>query len=369
MGNASSQEHLQNNVFKTELTLVNKTISDIVNADYTGFKKDYYDFLDETKCDNYTVVLESHLKKHLKVHLEELQDNIYLLPKQDAISKETKVKTKSEICALISSHYTRVLQMFSLIKAVYDFEHNGDNSIGGLTWRNIRKTESLLEIDYCNMHQKELGKPENTLDFSQLAGFKMFCDTYLKEPEEKKRFLLYFRKLVEKDENLANAASCDKNYKDIFADKCDVKKGKELEDQLSKEITKNINDTLSFIVAAGNPIYSDKVCGQREKFVIDLTSRNKDVKNLIDKYNSMRKEYDTSFKNITNLVFELVDSKSKELKNLTKSDLDKTEYKLKQQVTRFYLKSLINYYEVLKSAKKIREAIVTEKDNEVIGSE
>ena len=124
MGNAKSI------AFSKDLRSLNQIIDTIVkdnNQDTLG------DTIDDNKdCEKYFFVLESSLKRHLKVDLEELKDSIYVIPKNVEINYK-----KEDLCSIIANHYKRAINLLQVIKNVYDFENNGKYSIAGICIGNI----------------------------------------------------------------------------------------------------------------------------------------------------------------------------------------------------------------------------------------
>lgn len=366
MGNSSSVQHLENAVFKKELDTINDMITKLVKSDDKSFVNSAYNLLDERACDNFTLVMENNLKKHLKVDLLDVKNAIYMIPKnQDIVYQGDKEYKKGDLCSMISTHYVRILKLLTLIKQVYDIENNGDYSIAGITWRNIRKKDNILEITFCGMEQRdpETSESNRVVDFSKLVGLKLLCDNYLTSVKDRNTFLAHIQSLLDRvpKEKIGEYASCDKNYNHIFKGKCK----KNVEAKFNKHIEQQDEKlNLKFTVLADNPVLHDNYCGQKEKILIDVSKSkmNKNKKKVLEAYQKMYDDYIKSIKNITGIAHEFVEIKTLQLKNIDSSDLDKIENKVKKVVSDFYIQSLINYYDLLDLAKKIPNVIVTNEE-------
>lgn len=160
MKDASGKEvKLQQQIFAHELKMLTSLVSAMITKD-DKFVNSKYDFLKPETCDAHTMILASQLESHLKIELTDLHDSIYFSPtEQSVFEKKGKFHKKSDVCKVIATHYTRILKLISLVKAVYDVEHQGDNSLAGIVLSNFKKTTSnrqeLLQIYYCDAIQTE----------------------------------------------------------------------------------------------------------------------------------------------------------------------------------------------------------------------
>ena len=148
MGNTISGKLNHENIFEKELSKMNILINDIISNDDL-FKNKEYNFLSQDVCENYQVVLEEELSKHLKLDIKSLGASLYIIPKHtdDTDIKLTKYKlTKKEVCNKISNHYIKILYIMCLVKYVYNLEKSGDLSIAGIIFRNIKIVDDMMQI-------------------------------------------------------------------------------------------------------------------------------------------------------------------------------------------------------------------------------
>jgi hypothetical protein len=171
---------------------INKIINSIVNENNT-FINPEYNFLSEVVCEQYQIVFEEELSKHLKVELSEYGSAVFLLPRQ----KISRIP-KSEICQRISSHYVRILYILTLIKYIYNVETNGDNSFSGILFRNITIDDQFIHIKYCNSEQYDkMDNSKNRFNLNKLPGFR-FLIQYVLDRDESKAFLGILRAMFGK---------------------------------------------------------------------------------------------------------------------------------------------------------------------------
>jgi hypothetical protein len=306
---------------------------------------------DET-CSNYIVVLESSLKKHLKVDLAKLNDSIYLLPKEDVARVKNVDYKKEDLCKLISSHYKKIIKLVKIIREVYDLENEGKYSIAGICMSNISIKDDVLKVNYCGNKQKD--NEGGTVDFSKLKGLKLFCETLL-DNEEKNIMLNNIDRLL-KFENVKNFNKCsdklltNKEYLDILSTKtnqCVVYKNLEKNNYL-------------FTVSKKNLIISDELCNYNLSHSVSLVNKKDEkVKKTLFLYNKLNKNYDTNMNNILKIVFSIVDmdaNKNISIKSLSNTEIDNLEKECKKNISKFYLQTiadtqlLVSY--VLSSNKK-----------------
>lgn len=408
MGNSlssSKSTHLENEVFKKELKSLNDIVHNLINIDNKSFRNSSFNLLDKNSCDNYTFVLQNSLNKHLKMDLVAAKDSIFMIPTRDVITtkdiktQDSKDYTKQDLCSMIAQHYVRILRVLVLIKHVYDLEHSGDNSIAGITWRNIRKQGSLMEISFCNMTQKDYdenasayistgkgkGKAnvekqqietqhqnqnqQNTIDFSKLSGLSYFCEHFLTGVEERKVFVAHLKSLLTKtpSSKIAKYASCRSDiYSGVFKGKCD----KKIFDEFNKYIDKQTNSLdLDFVVASGNPILHENMCGQKEKIIVDLNGngKNKNLKlKLLADYGKLYRNYKKNINDMVDIVMEFVDIDNMQLKSIDINTLIAIEKKVVKVISLFYVQTLVDYYALLETAKQIPDNIIANAEISIV---
>ena len=181
MGVSSSKQTPSENVFKNELKQINDIVNSIISSDNT-FINDDYNFLSDEVCESYQVVLE-------------LGEHIYVIPKENS-----QRISKSKICEKIAGHYSKILFVLCLIKYVYNIEKNGDLSLMGRIFRNIKITEDdFMEILYCDKNQGfTISGKSIKFDLKTIDGLSFFVN-YILTPNESSAFLSIFKQLLRRN--------------------------------------------------------------------------------------------------------------------------------------------------------------------------
>lgn len=382
MGNTASTSTSTGNrtqkVFAKELKSLSDTINSIISSDGTSFKDNSYNFLNEKSCRDFTIVLSHKLKKHLKVDLQGTHDSIYLLPKQDEIYEDKRAYKKDNLCMMISSYYVRVLRILSLIRSVYDMEHSGDMSLAGITWRNIRRTPSVLQVFYCETSQTDANGNGRTVDFAQLPGLKLFVENFLTKPKERGVFLAHFQSMLDMVpvEKIAKYATCGndllstKDYNNIFgSEKCSTKISNEFQSFVERQNYARNPVNLKFTVHSGNLVFASQFCDKHQQYIlIDTSKKTESVKNVLRLYDVMYTNYTKNLANITGCVKEIVDVQTFKLRNMDNHTLDGLERRVIKYISIFYLQTLADYQRLLEMAKKIPNAIVAHAEIPIVRS-
>lgn len=353
-------------VFAKELSNVNDIISHILTDD-DKFVNPNYNFLFEDVCNNYTILLEKELQKHLKVDLENVSSSIYLIPKKNVIVSEednTEIN-KYDICNAISKHYIKILYILSLIKHVYDLESNGDNSLAGIMERNINVIDNTIEISYCSIPHKDYDMQHaDKVNFANLEGLELFTQHFL-TPTEKYAFieqlkLIFARKPRHKFMDiLCHDALIDINeYNEIYKNKFD--KPLTCGGEQNKQGKRGRNVDLMFEIAAENPIMHSKYCFSRKKLVISLDKSVSAIKELLKLYENMKNNYIKNVENIVGILKDIVEFKTDHfvLKNISSEDLQDIITDVKKTIIKFYVQSILDFQVLLDTAKTIPNARV-----------
>lgn len=350
MGNSSSIS-ANKDVFKKELKYITDITNNILSDDNT-FKNQNYNFLSKNICENYKIILETDLKKHMKVNIDKLGSSLYVIPNDEDLIKEKK----SEVCKYISTHYIKILYVLSLIKYVYNVEKYGDLSIAGIVFRNIVLLDDVMEINYCDAPHRNYGNEKDSyrLDFSNLEGFSFFIDYFL-DKEEAISFIKIMKTLLKTDDKRKlskTVCKYDQNFKNIYYEKYNEK----LNCKNVKQNEKKSEDyNLLFTVGKDNPVLSKMYCYAHKKLIFKINTT--EGKKVYDIYKKMKKKYDNNIKDIDNILNDLVyiNSANKEytLKDLNKKGLDKIIEKVKEVIKNFYINSIIDFQLLLKEAKKV----------------
>lgn len=360
-------------IFEKELVDLNKMITGIITTD-NKFVNSSYDFTNGDRCQDYSMILESKLKSHLKIELKTLKEAIYLVPKKDVVSINDKYMSKDTICKVIAGHYASVLELVTLIKQVYDIEHNGDNSLAGITLRNIRFHKSaFMEINYCDIAQKHTQKAApaagivrtDALDFAELAGLKLFTETLLSRPEKnimlrnlknlfERRSIKKLGKLLVCGDELLSA----QDYATLFnghiepGTKCDPATKK-----LFDEAVQTQDHDLFIKVVKNNPILHTNLCASKQRMLVPLNGNAKEIAALLKIYEHMKSSYVTNLNAMLKIVQQLVETsdggKSFSLRHIDFESLSKLKQEAKRLVAIFYLQSILNYKRLFETAKRL----------------
>jgi len=186
-------------ILKDDLTRLNDIVSAVV-SESNIFKNSEYNFLSQDVCNKYQVILESDLKKQLKLNVKSIGESLLLIPRDEerALLSKRGLK-KDEICTRIANHYLKILYLLCLTKYVYNLERHGDLSIIGIFLRNIEISKDTFRMHYCKVEQKNLrnasGETALQLDFSNLEGLRFFTE-YVLDAEESVVFLRSLRHVL-----------------------------------------------------------------------------------------------------------------------------------------------------------------------------
>lgn len=366
-----------NSVFEKELNGLNQIITAIINDDNT-FKSKNYNFKDKNACNGYSLLLESSLKRHLKVELKDLKDSIYLVPNKDIVNINEKYLSKDNLCDVIAKHYETILDLLVLIKSVYDIEHNGDNSLAGITIRNIQfRKGQFMEINYCDTAQKDRNMQSDrtkSLDFSELQGLKLFTEKIL-STQEKNALMRNIKNIFGKKNlnSIAEIALCGDDllsgddYKILFEGisgdkiKCNKDKAKVFDDALHSQ-----DHDLFVTVVRENPILHTELCGSKQKLLIPLNQPTKEIKDLLAMFTRMKTDYVKNLNSIINIAKQLVETsdngKTFVLKHIDNSTLETLRQQVKRNIAMFYLQSILNYHRLFNKAKTLPNSILNWED-------
>lgn len=358
MGNHISV-YSDTNIFQTELQMVQEIVNGIMN-EKNMFKNRDYNFLSQDVCQRHYMLAESELNRHLKVNLKGLGETLVLIPKDE----ESKIK-KSEICQRISNHYMKILYILCLLKYVYNLEKQGDFSISGIVFRNVRIVNNdIMEINFCNIPHKDYSKQGEDvykINFGQLEGLR-FLTEYFLDKKEASSFLRVLRQVLgRRSKGVVKNALCE--YMNINKD---AEHAKQIEDmylaRFNEKLTCDANiearpgsfPNLMMFIEKDNPVFSKDYCFEMHKLVIPLN--NSDGKKVIAMYDRMRSNYQANIKSVEKLL-QLLVMKGKdglyELKDLDRVELDNVISKVKKTIQLYYVQSILDYQNLLDLCKKI----------------
>ena len=345
---------------------INQIINNILNEKNTFINPDY-NFLSEVVCDQYQIVFEEELSKHLKVELSEYGSAVFLLPRQ----KISRIP-KSEICQRISSHYVRILYILTLIKYIYNLETNGDNSFSGILFRNINIDDHFIHIKYCNSEQYDkMDNSKRRFNLNKLPGFR-FLIQYVLDRYESKAFLAILRAMfgrstkrviqtqictafgngnISKEEMTMLAFMFKRHYGETF--RCVP--GEAIVASVEGAASSYTNDPLVKI-EPHNPVLDASFCNHIDQK--DKIPRNSPMgKAMLEAYKQMRDHYQKNLKEIESLLLEIVacsgtGGNTWALKDLTSTQLDAIVENTKVIVRKYVFQSLFDYHYMLDIATK-----------------
>jgi hypothetical protein len=367
MGLNVSKQTQTSDIFQKEMGKINHLVNAILNEQDT-FRRKEYNFLSEHVCSKYQVVLQSELSKHLKIHLTDLGDSMYLIPKAEDDASKIQM-TKTQVCEQISNHYIKILYILCVIKYIYNIAKNGDGSFGGRIFRNIRIVDNMMEVLYCNAPQRDLqkGLQNKKMDFEVLDGFKFFSK-YILSPKESRAFMKIMRKILAKEsKTVIKTAICEAaNAKMLSTEEMNV---------LGTLFKRNYNEQMSCMrgssyvpihdedhgvaantqvsVAKNNPIFAKELCPAIETHVVSLNT--KEGKELMTLYAQMRERFTKNIKRVENIVHRLVTKTSDgfELNNISSTQLNEIIEETKICIRLFMIQSLFDYNHLLNKVKNI----------------
>lgn len=326
--------------FNNEMSIINTYLNNIISvnglAPNAEYKVSY-----ENLCEKFTYVLEKRLHRHQKVFIEELHDNVIIIPREN----KNKNINKSDICIAIANHYNRVLKLVHAIRWILDIENDAKYSIAGISMQNINQIENgLVEVKYCDSKQyhndifKKNGSKSRQLDLSQLMGFKTLVNDILSN-EEAGIFMKLMSKLLRTKRLTLNQA-----------DKLIMKEFGSFNDDVSKMDTElQRGGMLTFDVSEKNMIFSNDTCYIQRKYIVKKSKSleakiNKQEDDVIMIIRELYKVLDTLTLNTDDGI---------EFRVLTHKELDQIENKLKRLFMLFYLQSIVNYNLILSAVENM----------------
>lgn len=367
MGNqVSSPEKNDKNIFEKELQHINDIVNSIV-TEKDLFKNRDYNFLTQDVCNQHYILMENELNRHLKVELNNLGTSLYLIPKDNESYYKRYNLNKKEICKKISNHYIKILYILCLIKYVYNLEQYGDFSISGIIFRNVRFVDNIMEINFCNVPQKDFSKTMKDayrLDFGQLEGLK-FLTSFFLEKSEAHSFIKVMRTILSRktkskigedvcgyildtNASLDHVKTLEKLYMNKFDEKlvCNAR-------MFNDPPSMNKIPNLHMYVEKDNPIFSKEYCSEIHKLIIQLNTPG--GKKVLEKYKMMKQNYLDNIKEIEKLVDLLIVKSSDgsySLRDISKDALDSIIYNVKDVIKTYYIQSLLDFQKLIEVGKK-----------------
>jgi hypothetical protein len=332
MGNVSTKTHKDKNIFEHELKTLNNVVNNIINTNDLFINKDY-DFLSQDVCKKYNIILEEELNKHLKIDLKLLGKSLYILPKEDS-----KQINKDKICQMIRNHYIKILYILCLIKYVYNLENNGDLSLAGIVFGNIRIVQDEMTIQFCELPHKDYSTEESIkIDFSKLKGMEFFTKYFL-DANESNIFLGILKSALSRAKK--------NNFKHQI---CKCNNINDMKELYQKHFNEKLmcGGNLNIYIAPNNPVFSYDLC--RAVGTIRFKITTKAGKEILNQYNIMKKNYDKNINDIETILNELVLSNKDTfvLKDITKERLETIIEHVKSKIQIFYIQTILDYQHLL----------------------
>jgi hypothetical protein len=324
--------------FKTEKEAVQQTVQEIwLKSKGMG-----------NTCEMFIPILESQLKKHLRIELLDMRDAIYMIPNKDSVDINGKHKNKQEICKDISDHYKRTLNLVQLICSVYNIEnkHELDDYLGLERIANMKNIAEIclskaalasrsIRLSIClNYRQYETTTRDSKLiDISSLAGLTTFIESL--DQGRQQDFLDSLKNLLSDH----SKPFCSSSFK---VQNCKYK---------PFGIISNSNpNPYQMEIHALNPMFSDALCPSSERYVVEVQKTSPKWGELKRLYNKLHSDYATSLQTINKLLQEILTNKGtlrSRIVTITDKELDKLEHRAKEIIMNFYFTSLQNYYNLL----------------------
>jgi hypothetical protein len=329
--------------FEKEYDNINKKINNIITL--TDDKK--------INCNEYTMVTESSLKKHLKIELEELKDSIYIVPKTEEVKNIKKV----DICSLISDHYKRIVNIIEIIRTVYDVEKEGRAGIAQICFGNVEiDKKNILHVYYCDLEQmNHMDEDKQTsIDFKGLSGLDNLC-TNLLSLEERKVLLSNMETIISNEEliDCDNVLFSKNDYNEIKGIKVKVRKG---EKSNKKCVYKK--DNYNIKVGEKNPIIDESMCLLKKSYSVNMSDKrhSKELNEIMLLKKRMESNYKKNLQEsiivIDKIITTNVDGKYL-LKALTNKELDIIENSCKKTLSKLYIQSIADYKAIHNKVKHL----------------
>jgi hypothetical protein len=335
MGNQATKEPHQ-------IPVLTQLVNSII--DYNDhFKNSRYNFLTTKVCDNYKMVIKEQLEKtELSIYDDIAKQTFIFIPN----NHPENLGKKQEICETLSNHYVKTLQTLCLLKYVYNIEEKGDMSVAGIMLRNIRKTEKLYEINYCNSTQRDYTKDNSeSIDFAKLAGFEYFVTNIL-TPTESDRFINVFKAVLQRDYDIHTFCMNDEK---ILFDYLGTDYGWK-----KKQKCRQGGGNYRFKVAPKNGVFHRDLCFDTKYITVHVDS--KEGKSLLKLIESMQKHYynniDLIIKCIEMIVYKDSVGTGFLLRDITMEKLTSIVEEVKNIVKKFYIQSVIDYQNIIDCVDK-----------------
>lgn len=369
MGNSVSNNNTQEEgIFANELSLIKNIINNIINDQDVFHNKDY-NFLSQDVCKQYNLVLQEELDKHLKIELESLGTKLYIIPRKEDESLNKLKLSKKEICDKIASHYIKILYILCLIKHVYNLEQNGDFSIAGVVFRNIKIMDDIMEIKFCQVPQKQYvdgkiinlnlnDKINNKINLKQIQGINFF-NKYFLDPNESKVFINIMRIILSRKQKkgfnnhicklVKNKQLSDEEileienlYKNRFNEKLVCQKSSEKSPEVKIASSTKLPN-LYIEISEHNPIFLANMCSAGGQRVVKLNTH--EGQKIHEAYKKMKANYNKNIKNIHDILNQLIYKQNEEyiLKDIKNDQLEIVINNVKTQVKIFYMQSILDY--------------------------
>lgn len=315
--------------FKEEIELIKKLVYEINSK-----SEDL-----QNTCDNYIPVLESQLRKHLKMELLDVRDAIILVPQADSVDVNGRMRTKQDICDQIARHYRRIFTLVQMICNVYNIEGSTYfKSIAEFCLNSIHMQSRSMTITACIDTKQRANADPSMVDISTLAGLSLFLESLVKidgnttVDEGRQQFLDSLRNQLSNHD----LPYCSNLYR--------IKNCKSKQNNVNTETPA----TTHMRIHPLNPNFSDEFCNRPQDIVVlNNSPRWNDARRL---YRKLQDDYAAGLESIRKLLQEILTNKgtlrSKTI-TITDKELTRLEHRAKELIMNFYFTSLQNFYNLL----------------------
>jgi hypothetical protein len=334
-----------NDYFIKEFLQLNQIVNDVLSPSKTFKNNKFFNSLLKKRCDRFVLSSEDKLSKYSKIHLNELNTSISLIPVKESI------KDKKLLCNKISSYYSRLLQILLLIKYVYDIENYGAYNIAGIIDKNIKQTKNNVTLKYCKSSQPTY----DSLDIHQLSGFEFFVENFLTSKEQQSFMKIYQDIFNLKNVNNIDEMLCIRRIFENDVENVIFTQNMQCEQNVHNNTFKHIlNDekvgqSSMLKIHPKNPILSWKYCSDIAEIHCKTNQTRTHLKNLQSNY---KKNLQKILDILDDIVFFHKQSLSFKIKQISDEKLLFIEKRLKQNIIQFYIRSIVDYKTVLQSCKK-----------------
>lgn len=393
-------------VFKKESDVINELLSKVLSKDDT-FSDPNLNLTSNSMCRDYIFVLENSLHKHLKVELKDLSQNILLIPNgENASVKKAELCT---LVTNHFKSILQVILLIKNVYDLEQVGNNSILGICVQLIKFDRDTFTIYFCDSPQSgtggeKKKKSKHEEETVDLRELKGLNMLFEHFLDEAERKilvKNFIdIFSYEIRENSENsnkekteldkivdsfgtqrlshlsklppyemevslkakrnrkrYVDAMMCgdsllsDEEYRDVFHHTSGSKVCNKVNAFNRRKQVENLKDTSRILISGRNPIFAPYCHSQRSHTIKMSELSATQATQLRQMYSVLRQDYIENMNVLYAVLKDIVVFDKKRnvftLRNLSAQSLDNIRMKVKRLVIQFYMRSLINYQNIL----------------------